>query len=293
MTFKYTGIFTALITPFKNDEVDEISFINMIKMQTKAMVEGVVVAGTTGESATLNIDEKMRLITLAKDACEQKIKIIAGTGSNNTKEAIFQSKQAQKSGADGLIIVTPYYNRPSQEGLYQHYKAINDEVDIPILLYTVPKRTGIDFSDDTIIRLSKLKNIIAIKDAGDDLVRPTRLANKVENDFCFLTGDDVNFIAYSANGGVGCVSVASNLVPEQLVTLSKHIADNKINQALELQNKLLPLYEVMFCETNPTPVKYAASLLNLCYPEVRLPLVMPEDKSRKKIKQTLITTGLL
>lgn len=290
---KYKGIFTALITPFKNNHIDQEAFIKTMQMQIEAKVNGVVIAGTTGESPTLEPAEKMKLISLAKNLSQGKIKIIVGTGSNNTKKAISQSKEAQKLGADGLIIVTPYYNRPSQEGLYQHYQKINDEVDIPILLYTVPKRTGIDFDDDTIIQLSNLRNIVAIKDATEDLSRPSRLSGRVAKDFHFLAGDDTNFFAYSLSGGVGCVSVASNIIPRQLVTLYQYISSNQRDQALEIQNKLTPLFNALYCETNPTPIKYAASLLNLCYPETRLPLTIPKVESQKIIKEALIAIGLL
>jgi 4-hydroxy-tetrahydrodipicolinate synthase len=293
MTFKYTGIYTALITPFKNGEIDRDAFARLIDMQLSAKVTGIITTGSTGEAATLSFDEKMSLISLAKESAGGRIQIIAGTGGNNTKEVILQSKKAQELGADGLIIVTPYYNRPSQEGLYQHYKAINDAVDIPIMLYTVPKRTGIDFSDDTIIRLSKLNNIKSLKDSSDDFKRPIRLADKVGEDFCFLTGDDENFVTYSANGGVGCVSVASNIMPDKIVALSEYITSGKMTEALKMQDDLRSFYELLFCETNPTPIKYAASLLNLCYPEVRLPLVVPEEESKNKIKAALKIVDLL
>jgi 4-hydroxy-tetrahydrodipicolinate synthase len=251
---EFTGIFTALITPFKDDVIDYEALKLMLNRQIAAKVAGVVVCGTTAESATLSEDEKLKLIDFVVNTVGNKIKVIAGTGSNDTKKSVELSIKAQALGVDALIVVTPYYNRPSQEGLYQHYKVINDNINIPILLYSVLKRTGIDFSEDTIIRLAELKNIAGIKDCTSDVTRILRLGKNIDKEFYQLCGDDANMLAYCANGGVGCVSVASNIIPEQMVELFALIHNEQYKMAQKLQQKLLPLYEAIFCETNPVAV---------------------------------------
>jgi 4-hydroxy-tetrahydrodipicolinate synthase len=287
MKEEFTGIFSALITPFKDDAIDYQALELILNKQVAAKVSGVIVCGTTGESATLSMDEKLSLIDFVVKKVHHKIKVIAGTGCNDTKKSIKLSLEAQKLGVDALMVVTPYYNRPSQEGLYAHYQAINNHVDIPIFLYSVLKRTGIDFTEDTIVRLGALKNIVGIKDCTSDFTRILRLRQRITKEFYQLCGDDANILSYSANGGVGCISVASNIIPEKMVELFALIHTQQYKMAQLLQQKLLNFYDAIFCETNPVGVKYAASLLGMCKSDVRLPLVNLSAASAEIVKNAL------
>ncbi len=293
----FKGSIVALITPFKNDTIDEDRYISLIHHHISNGTKGVVPAGTTGESPTLNHDEHKKVIEIAVKECKGKIPVIAGTGSNSTAEAIELSKHGEKAGADGLLIVTPYYNKPTQEGLYQHYKLINDNVGIPIIIYNIPSRSVIDMSVDTMGRLFELKNIVGVKDATAKLNRVNQQLKKMGPEFIQLSGEDATALEFNMRGGVGCISVTANVAAKlcsefQDASLSKN---NKklMPKAKKINKKLMPLHKALFIESNPSPVKYAASLLNLSSDEVRLPLVKVTDKTKKEVQKALKIANLL
>ena len=288
----FSGIYTALITPFKDGKIDEDSLVKIIKNQIEAGVSGVVICGTTGESPTLSHEEHNYAIDLAIAACAGKIKVIAGTGSNSTREAIATTKHAEKAGADGALIVSPYYNKPSQEGMYQHFKEIHNSTNIPIILYDVPGRTIVQLSTELVVRLSKLERVIAIKDATGDLSLPAKINNLTEN-LLQLTGDDATTLPFYSVGGDGCISVTSNIVPNLCVELYQEFKVGNIARAIEINNKLAELNDVLFIDSNPVPVKYAASLLNMCEGDLRLPLIELSDEKKEKVKNALHNLGLL
>ena len=293
----FKGSIVALITPFKNDELDEEKYASLIHHHISNGTKGVVPAGTTGESPTLTNAEHKKVIEIAVKECNGKIPVIAGTGSNSTAEAIELSKYAEKSGADGLLIVTPYYNKPTQEGLYQHYKSINDNVSIPIIIYNIPPRSVIDMSVDTMARLFELKNIAGVKDATADLDRVEQQLKKMGPEFIQLSGEDGTALEFNLRGGVGCISVSANVAPKlcsefQDFSLNKNNS-NLLSKAKEINEKLMPLHKALFIESNPSPVKYAASLLKLCSDEVRLPLVKITDKTKKEVQKALKIVNLL
>ena len=293
----FKGSIVALITPFKNDVMDQDKYISLIHHHIANDTKGVVPAGTTGESPTLNHKEHKKVIEIAVKECKGKIPVIAGTGSNSTAEAIELSKHAEKSGADGLLVVTPYYNKPTQEGLYQHYKLINNNVGIPIIIYNIPSRSVIDMSVDTMARLSELKNIAGVKDATADLNRVDQQLKKMGPDFIQLSGEDGTALEFNMRGGVGCISVTANVAAKlcsefQEASLSKNNS-NLMSKAKEINEKLMPLHKALFIESNPSPVKYAASLLNLSSDEVRLPLVKVTEKTKKEIEKALKVASLL
>lgn len=290
----FTGAITALITPFKNGKVDEQAYQDFILWQIKQGIHGVVVSGTTGESPTLSHAEHERVFAIGVEAASGRVPVIAGAGSNCTDEAISLAKNAKKVGADAILVATPYYNKPSQEGLYQHYKAINDAVEIPIILYNIPGRSVIDMSDDTIVRLSKLANIVGLKDATGDLARVMTLRNKLgKKEFCLLSGEDITAVAFNAQGGQGVISVTSNVAPKFVANVQNLMQRDKYKFALELQEKLTPLHLAMFCDTNPGPAKYAVSLLGKCETGLRLPLLEPSEDSKKAIKKAVKDLGLI
>ena len=293
----FKGSIVALITPFKNDTIDEDRYISLIHHHISNGTKGVVPAGTTGESPTLNHDEHKKVIEIAVKECKGKIPVIAGTGSNSTAEAIELSKHGEKAGADGLLIVTPYYNRPTQEGLYQHYKLINDNVGIPIIIYNIPSRSVIDMSVDTMGRLFELKNIVGVKDATAKLNRVNQQLKKMGPEFIQLSGEDATALEFNMRGGVGCISVTANVAAKlcsefQDASLSKN-NKNLMSKAKKINKKLIPLHKALFIESNPSPVKYAASLLNLSSDEVRLPLVKVTDKTKKEVQKALKIANLL
>jgi len=293
----FKGSNVALITPFKNDKLDENCYISLIHFHLKNGTSGLVPAGTTGESPTLSNEEHQRVIELCVQESKGKIPVIAGTGSNSTSEAISLTKFAEKAGADGALVVTPYYNKPTQEGLYQHYKAINDNCGIPIIIYNIPSRSVIDMSVDTMARLYELKNIVGVKDATGDLERASQEKKKLGNDFILLTGEDGSALEFNLRGGHGCISVTANIAPKlcsefQEASLSKN-NDNLLSKAKEINEKLLPLHNSLFIESNPSPVKYAASLLKLCSENVRLPLVKTTEPTKKIVEAAMINAGLL
>jgi len=283
----FTGIYTALITPFKNNKIDEQAFADFIEWQIAQGVHGVVPCGTTGESPTLSYEEHNRLISLCVEVANGRVKVLAGTGANSTDEAIMLTEHAKKAGADGALIVSPYYNKPTGEGIYRHYKAIAEAVDIPIILYNVPGRSVVDIKDETIARLAKIPNIIGNKDATGDLARVSSLRNLVGTEFLQLSGEDMTAIAFNSLGGVGCISVTANIAPKLCAEVQNLTLTGDYAQALLLHDKMIKLHQIMFCETSPGPVKYAASLMGKCLPDLRLPLVEPSDENKQKIEAIL------
>jgi 4-hydroxy-tetrahydrodipicolinate synthase len=290
------GSNVALITPFKDNKLDVDAYIKLIHFHLKNGTNGLVPAGTTGESPTLSHEEHQQVIELCIKETKGSIPVIAGTGSNSTKEAISLTKHAEKVGANAALVVTPYYNKPTQEGLYQHYKAINDSCDIPIIIYNIPSRSVIDMSVDTMARLFELKNIVGVKDATGILDRVSEQKQKMGNDFIQLTGNDDNAFEFNKRGGIGAISVTANIAPKlcsdfQKFSLSKSINEQK--EAERIDVILQPVHSSMFIESNPSPVKYAANLLNLCSDDVRLPLVKVTEQTKKIVKKTLIDANLI
>ena len=292
----FKGSNVALITPFKNNKLDEDSYIKLINFHLENGTNGLVPAGTTGESPTLSHDEHQKVIQLCVSETKNKVPVIAGTGSNSTEEAISLSKHAEKSGADGILIVTPYYNKPTQEGLYQHYKSINDNCGLPIIIYNIPSRSVVDMSVDTMARLFELKNIVGVKDATGDLNRVDQQKAKMGNEFIQLTGNDDNAFEFNKRGGVGSISVTANIAPKlcsEFQKFSKSNSDNEFKEAQRLDQMLQPLHKTLFIESNPSPVKYAAKLLGLCGDEVRLPLVRITTNSQEEVKKALSLAQLI
>ena len=292
----FKGSNVALITPFKNNKLDVDNYIELIHFHIKNGTNGLVPAGTTGESPTLTHEEHEKVIELCIKETKGKIPVIAGTGSNSTAEAISLTKHAEKVGADGALIVTPYYNKPTQEGLYQHYKAINDNCGIPIIIYNIPSRSVIDMTVETMARLFELKNIIGVKDATGNLDRVNQQKEKMGNDFIQLTGEDGNVLEFNKRGGVGCISVTANIAPKlcsdfQKFSFSKN--NNELKEAERINELLQPVHKSLFIESNPSPVKYAAKLLNLCSDDVRLPLVKVTNSTKEAIKEALQSAKLI
>ena len=293
----FKGSIVALITPFKDNVMDQDKYISLIHHHIANGTKGVVPAGTTGESPTLNHEEHKKVIEIAVKECNGKIPVIAGTGSNSTAEAIELSRHAENAGANGLLIVTPYYNKPTQEGLYQHYKLINDNVGIPIIIYNIPPRSVVDMSVDTMARLFELKNIAGVKDATADLNRVDQQLKKMGPEFVQLSGEDATALEFNMRGGLGCISVTANVAAKlcsefQDSSLSKNNS-NLLAKAKEINEKLMPLHKALFLESNPSPVKYAASLLKLSSDEVRLPLVKITDKTKQEVQKALKIANLL
>ena len=292
----FKGSNVALITPFKNNELDVEAYIKLIHFQISNGTNGLVPAGTTGESPTLSHDEHQKVIDLCVKESNGKTVVIAGTGSNSTKEAISLTTHAEKAGADAALIVTPYYNKPTQEGLYQHYKAINDKCGIPIIIYNIPGRSVVDMSVDTMARLFELKNIVGVKDATGDLDRVNQQKDKMGTDFVQLTGNDDNALEFNNRGGIGSISVTANIAPKlcsDFQKLSVSNISNDINEADKLDKILQPVHSAMFVESNPSPVKYAAKLMNLCDDAVRLPLVKTSESAKPVIKKALESAKLI
>ena len=283
----FRGLYTALITPFKNGKVDEQAFQSLVEWQISQGVHGLVPCGTTGETPTMTYEEHNRVVSMTVEAARGRVKVLAGTGSNATEEAIMMTAHAKKAGADGALIVAPYYNKPTQEGIYQHFKKIAESVEIPIVLYNIPSRSIVDIRDETTERLAKLPNIVGIKDATSDLDRVCSLKARVGKEFAQLSGDDILAVAFNAQGGVGCISVTANIMPKLCVQVQDLCAKGDFTAALALHEKLLPLHDAMFLETNPAPVKYAASLMGKCQPDVRLPLVQPSEAVKARIREVV------
>ena len=293
----FKGSNVALITPFINNKLDEEAYIKLIHFHMENGTNGLVPAGTTGESPTLSHEEHQKVIDLCIQESKGKIPVIAGTGSNSTEEAISLTKHAEKAGADGALIVTPYYNKPTQEGLYQHYKAINDSSGLPIMIYNIPGRSVIDMSVDTMARLYELKNIVGVKDATGDLDRVDQQLKKMGKDFIQLTGNDDNALEFNKRGGIGAISVTANIAPKicsQFQKFSNEKGNKESqNEAVKLDKILQPIHHSMFVESNPSPVKYAAKLLGLCDDSVRLPLVKVTPNTQDTVKKALVSANLL
>ena len=292
----FKGSNVALVTPFKNDKLDDETYIKLIHFHIKNGTNGLVPAGTTGESPTLSHGEHERVIDLCVKESKGKLPVFAGTGSNSTEEAISLTSHAEKIGANGALIVTPYYNKPTQEGLYQHYKAINDKCGIPILIYNIPGRSVIDMSVDTMARLFELKNIIGVKDATGDLNRVDQTLKKLGKNFIQLTGNDDNALEFNRKGGVGSISVTANIAPHLCSEFQKFsiLSDEGSKLEAEKMNKILqPIHHSMFIESNPSPVKYAAKLLGLCEDDVRLPLVKVTEPTKVIVKKALKSANLI
>ena len=286
------GSIVALITPFKDNVLDEDIYSKLINYHIENRTNGVVPGGTTGESPTLSHNEHKKIIKIAVKECRGKIPVIAGTGSNSTSEAIELSKFAEKAGSDALLVVTPYYNKPTQEGLYQHYKKINDNVGIPIVIYNIPSRSVIDMSVDTMSKLYELKNIIGVKDATGNLDRVDQQLKSMGKKFIQLTGNDDNALEFNKRGGVGSISVTANIAAKLCSDFQENCVSN-LKEAEKLDKVLQPVHSSMFIESNPSPVKYAASLLGMCKPDVRLPLVQVEDDTKEKILKALKVAKIL
>lgn len=288
----FKGSNTALITPFRNGAVDEKALADIVEWQIREGTHGLVPVGTTGESPTLDYDEHKRVIEITIEVAAGRVPVIAGTGSNSTAEAIELSQHAEKAGANGLLIVTPYYNKPTQEGLYQHFKAINDAVSAPIIIYNIPGRSVVDMSVATMARLYELKNIVGVKDATANLARVTQQRLAMGPDFIQLSGEDATALGFMAHGGHGCISVASNVAPRLCADFQNACMAGDFKSALALQDKLMPLFDAMFVETNPGPVKYAVSRLGLCTAEARLPMVPVSEETRRTVDAALEKAGL-
>lgn len=288
----FKGSFTALITPFKNGQVDDQAFMRLVEWQIEEGTHGLVPVGTTGECPTLSHDEHKHVVELCIKVARKRVPVIAGAGSNSTAEAIDFTRHAKKAGADAVLHVTGYYNKPTQEGLYQHFKAIDDAVDIPIFLYNVPPRTIVDISVATMGRCAKLKNVIGVKDATANVSRVTLQRLACGNDFVQLSGEDATALGFNAHGGVGCISVTSNVAPRLCSEFQAACMKGDWKTAREIQDRLMPLHDVLFCETSPGPVKYAASRLGICSAETRLPLVPIAEESKKKVDAALVSAGL-
>jgi len=292
----FKGSNVALVTPFKGDSLDEETYIKIINFHLENGTNGLVPAGTTGESPTLSHSEHEKVIELCIQEAKGKIPVIAGTGSNSTTEAISLTEHAEKAGADAALIVTPYYNKPTQEGLYQHYKAINDKCGIPIIIYNIPGRSVIDMTVDTMARLFELKNIVGVKDATGDLNRVDETFKKIGNEFIQLTGEDGLAYEYNKRGGVGCISVTANIAPKMcsdMQNFSKSQNKDEQIKAEEIDKILQPVHKSLFIESNPSPVKYAAKLIGLCDDSVRLPLVTVLDQTKVEVKNALLSAKLI
>jgi 4-hydroxy-tetrahydrodipicolinate synthase len=294
MIVNLKGSIPALITPMRNGSVDEAAFRKFIAWQIKEGSHGLVPVGTTGESPTVSPEEHKRLIEICVKEAAGKVPVIAGTGSNNTAEAIEYTVHAKEAGADAALVVVPYYNKPTQDGLYAHYKAIAEAVDIPIIVYNVPGRTVASISVETLARLAKdFKNIIGTKDATADMTRPSRQRLASGKDFIQLSGEDGTALGFNAHGGIGCISVTANVAPRLCSEFQAATLAGDYAKALALQDRLMPLHHALFVETSPGPVKYACSLLGMCEPEARLPMVPVTESTKKSVREAMVYAGLL
>ena len=289
----FRGSFTALVTPFKNGSVDQEAFRALVEWQIEEGTNGLVPVGTTGESPTLSHDEHKQVVEWCIGQARKRVPVIAGAGSNSTKEAIELAQHAEKAGADAVLVVTPYYNKPTQEGLYQHYKAINDAIGIPIIIYNIPARSIIDMSVETMARLFELKNIAGVKDATANMTRVSQQRTAMGPDFNQLSGEDITALGFMAHGGHGCISVTSNVAPRLCAEFQAACLRGDFTTALTLQDKLAPLHINLFIETSPAPIKYALSLIGKCANTVRLPLVPASEKVQATVRQAMVHAGLL
>lgn len=289
----FKGSLVALITPFKNGEFDEQAYRKLVDWQINQGTHGLVPMGTTGESPTLSHAEHKRVVELCIEVTAGRVPVIAGAGSNSTAEAIEFTAHAQAAGADAALLVTPYYNKPTQEGLFQHFKAINDAVEIPLIIYNIPPRSVIDMSVETMARCAALSNVIGVKDATQDLVRPMKTREAISADFAQLSGEDGTIMPYLAQGGHGCISVTANVAPGPLSQMHNAWQAGDLDTAMAINERLMPLHDALFCESSPGPVKHAASLLGLCDPDTRLPLVEIAEASKQKVEAAMRHAGLL
>jgi len=289
----FKGSFPALITPFKDGEVDESAFKTFVDWQISEGSDGLVPCGTTGESPTLSHEEHMAVTEACIAVTNGRVPVIAGAGSNSTAEAITLACHAKEAGADAALVVTPYYNKPTQEGLFRHFKAIHDAANLPIIIYNIPPRSVVDMSVETMARLAELSNIVGVKDATGDLTRPMRTSMAIDKEFCQLSGEDATALAHLAGGGVGCISVTANVAPRACAEMHRAWRDRDIDAAMALQERLMPLHMAMFCEASPGPAKYAANLLDKCRAETRLPLCEISDASKQTVRDAMVKSGLL
>jgi 4-hydroxy-tetrahydrodipicolinate synthase len=289
----FRGSFTALVTPFKGDAVDQGAFRDLVEWQIAEGTNGLVPVGTTGESPTLSHDEHKQVVEWCIDQAKGRVPVIAGAGSNSTREAIELARHAEEAGADAVLVVTPYYNKPTQEGLYQHFKAINDAIGIPIIIYNIPARSVIDMSVDTMKRLYELKNIAGVKDATANVVRVSQQRAVMGEGFNQLSGEDATALGFMAHGGHGCISVTSNVAPRLCAEFQSACLRGDYATALKLQDKLMPLHQNLFIETNPSPAKYALSVLGKIADTVRLPMVPLAEKSKAAVRDAMVHAGLI
>jgi 4-hydroxy-tetrahydrodipicolinate synthase len=290
----FKGSLVALITPMREDgSVDEKAYASFVDWQIREGTRAVVPVGTTGESPTLSHNEHRRVVEIAIEVAKGCVPVIAGAGSNSTEEAIALTRHAKEAGADAALIVTPYYNKPTQEGMFLHYTAIADAVDLPIIIYNIPPRSVVDMSVETMARLAKHRNIIGVKDATANLVRPLHTRRACGDDFCQLSGEDHTALSFNAAGGVGCISVTANVAPRLCDEMQTAWAEGRLADAMALQNRLVPLHDALFSETSPGPVKYAASLLGKTSERCRLPLAPIMPQTRERVKAAMTGVGLL
>ena len=289
----FKGSIVALITPFRYGKVDEEAFQKLVEWQISEGTQGLVPCGTTGESPTLSHAEHKRLVEICISAAAGRVPVTAGTGSNSPAEAIALTLHAKEAGADAALIVTPYYNKPTQEGLFQHYQSIHDAVDLPIIIYNIPSRSMVDMSLETMARLAELPNIVGVKDATSQIARVSATRLMIGSDFCQLSGEDATALAVLAHGGHGCISVTANIAPRMCAEFHDAWAGGRPDEALGYQDRLMPLHSALFIETSPAPVKYGASLLDRCTDEVRLPLVGIKDQTKEKVRVAMQSAGLI
>src|SRR6188508_3612542 len=289
----FRGSYTALVTPFKNGSIDEAAFRGLVSWQIEQGSHGLVPVGTTGESPTLSHDEHHRVVELCLDEAKGRVPVIAGAGSNSTREAVDLAVHAEKAGADAVLVVTPYYNKPTQEGMYQHFKAVNDAIGIPIIIYNIPARSVIDMSVDTMARLFELKNIAGVKDATANVLRVSQQRAAMGPDFNQLSGEDITALGFMAHGGHGCISVTSNVAPRLCAEFQAACLKGDFATALTLQDKLAPLHINLFVETSPAPIKYAMSLIGKCAGTVRLPMVPASERAQAAVRQAMVHAGLI
>ena len=289
----FKGSLVALITPFKGGAVDEDAFRKLVDWQIDQGTHGLVPVGTTGESPTLSHEEHKRVVEICVEQTSGRVPVIAGAGSNSTQEAVEFTVHAKQAGADAVLHVNPYYNKPTQEGLFRHFEAINNAADIPIIIYNIPGRSIVDMSVETMKRCSELPNVTGVKDATADLVRPIKTRMAIGEDFCQLSGEDASIVPYLAHGGHGCISVTANVAPKQLSDMHVAWQNRDLDTVFTINERLQPLHAALFCETSPGPVKYAASLLGLCETTARLPICEIAEDSKRQVEQAMRHAGLL
>ena len=289
----FQGSIPALITPFANGKVDSAAFKKLVEWQITEGSDGLVPCGTTGESPTLSHDEHMHVTEMCIEAAAGRVPVIAGAGSNSTDEAVMLASHAKKAGANAALVVMPYYNKPTPEGQYRHFKAVHDAADLPIIIYNIPGRSVVDMTLETMARLAELPNIVGVKDATGDLVRPIQTHNSLGDSFCQLSGEDATALAHLVGGGKGCISVSANVAPRLVSDMQRAWRERRYQDAIDIQFRLMPLHDAMFCESSPGPVKYVAELLGICSAESRLPICEISDENKQKVKAAVVSVGLL